>query len=333
MGANDYVELRCASSFSFLRGASHPEELWAQAAELGYRRLALTDVNGLYGIVRAFNAGKAHGVEVLPGVELHTDDGFRLVALPTDRAAYGRLCRLLSMARLRTGKGGFRLAFDEVAAASEGLVALHVGDPEPLRLAREKEVFGDRLHLALERRFTPADPALLSACEAASRRFDVPLVATGSVLMHARARKPLQDILTCIRVGKRIDDAGRHLLPHGMGYLRSVDEMRRLFPHHPEALRRTVDLADRCTFRLHELVHDFTLEVLPEGETGLGYLRKLVEKGASERYPAGVPAEVRTQIEHEMKLIEELRFEGYFLTVWDIVRFARSRGKIGRAHV
>jgi len=321
-----YVELRCASCFSFLRGASHPEELWARAAALGHRRLALTDVNGLYGVVRAFNAGQANGVDVVAGAELHLSDGPRLVVLPSDRAAYGRVCRLLSQARLATGKGGFRLTFDDLAARAEGLIALHLGPARADQLAREKDAFGERLHLALERTFTPRDAESFVEAEAASRRFDVPLVATGAVVMHERARKPLQDILTCIRVGKRIDDAGRHLLPNGMGYLRSAAEMKALFPDHLRAVARTVDVADACRFRLDELVHDFTLEVLPEGETGLGYLRKLVEKGARERYPGGVPEEVRRQIEHEMQLIEELRFEGYFLTVWDIVRFARSRG-------
>ncbi len=325
-----YVELRCASNFSFLRGASHPEELVATAARLGHDRLAITDHAGLYGVVRAFNAGKEHGVQILVGTEVRltgvSTTGPGLVLLPSDRASYGRLCRLLSEARLKTGKGGFELSFDDVAAQAAGLFAIHVGPPDHLSLARERDLFGDRLHLSVERAFRPDDPERIAEVTAAAQRFGIPVVATGGVVMHARERKPLQDILTGVRVGKRLDEAGRHLLPHGMGYLRSAEEMYRLIPEHAAAVARTVELADACRFRLDELVHDFTLEVLPEGETGLGYLWKLVRKGAQERYPRGIPREVEDQIDHEMKLIEDLGFEGYFLTVWDVVRFARSRG-------
>ncbi len=333
MSPEPYVELRCLTCFSFLRGASHPEELVERAAQLGYRRLAVTDHDGLYGIVRAHDAAKQHGLEVIVGSEIHlggagpAPQDYRpgLILLATDRKAYGRLCRLLTTGRRRVGKGGFQLTFEDVAEHAEGLLAIHVGPQDALSLGREKDVFGDRLSLSIERNLTPFDRTRTDAALSASARFGIPLVVTGGVLMHDRARKPLQDVLTCIRLGMRLDQAGRRLLPNTNAYLKSMREMAGLFPDLPEARRLTVELADRCTFRLDELHHDFTIELLPEGESGMSYLRKLVEKGAQERYPEGVPPEVAQQIAHELELIDQLEFAGYFLTVWDIVRFARSR--------
>ncbi len=352
MSANDcetFVELRCMTAFSFLRGASQPDELVGQAAALGYRRLAITDREGLHGVVRAHRAGKEAGVEILVGTEIpacgdsarprpsEEGDG-ALVLLATDRASYGRLSLLLSEAKLRVGKGGFQLEPSDLARHAEGLMAIHAGPPDPLLLAREKELFGDRLSLAIERNLSPYDRIRIEAAQSASMRFGIPLVATSNVLMHDRARKPVQDILSCIRLGVRIDQAGRRLMPNASAYLRSPEEMSMLFRDFPEALARSVEIADQCRFRLSELSHHFALEILPTQEIeaaarqGLSmdiaaqvYLRKLVEKGAAERYPSGVPEKVRAQIEHELALIDQLHFAGYFLTVWDIVRFARSQ--------
>ncbi len=349
MNRSAYVELRCATSFSFLRGASHPSEIVERAGQLGHRRLAITDRDGLYGIVQAYRTGREHGVEIIVGAEIHVtgrgqaakrtasgsggggwaepDPGGRsaLILLATDRPSYGRLTRLLSLGRLRVGKGGFHLGFEDVAAHAKGLMAIHVGTPEALTLSRERDVFGDRLALAVERTHTPFDRGRIDNAQSASARFGVPLVAVGGVLMHDETRKPLQDILSCIRMGVRLGDGGRRLLPNGHARLRSSEQMARAFADLPEAVAHSVEIADRCAFRLHELEQSFTLEVLPEGETGMGYLRKLVEKGAGERYPDGVPESVQKQIEHELSLIETLDFAGYFLTVWDIVRYARSR--------
>lgn len=326
------MELRCASNFSLLRGASHPEELVEAAVRLGHRQMALTDHNGLYGVVRAHRAAKEHGLDLLVGAELRwagaSTEQPGLVVLAADRDGYGRLCTLLSQARTRVGKGGFELGLDDLAGLEggpKGLWAIHVGRLDAFSLGRERELFGERLSIGVERRFSSDDGARLARARAASARFGVPLAAVGTVLMHHPDRKPLQDILTCIRVGKRIDEAGRRLLPHGLHHLVPPQTMVERFADAPDALRRTVEIADACRFRLEELRHDFTLEVLPPGETGVGYLRKLVEKGARERYPDGVPAEVRAQIEYELNLIDELDFSGYFLTVWDIVRHARSR--------
>ncbi|MEM7677725.1 MAG: PHP domain-containing protein, partial [Myxococcota bacterium] len=325
-GPAPYVELRCATNFSFLRGASHPSEIVEQAAKLGHRRLAITDHNGLYGVVQAFRTGQEHGVEILVGSELHiAGHSGTLIVLATDRASYGRLTRLLSLGRLRVGKGSFHINFADVAAHADGLEAIHVGIPEALAVAREKDVFGDRLALAVERTHTPFDRGRIETAQSASARFAVPLVAVGGVLMHSDARKPLQDILSCVRMGVRLESGGRRLLPNAHAVLRAPQETARIFSDLPEVVSHSVDVADRCAFRLSELQQSFTLEVLPEGETGMGYLRKLICKGAEERYPDGVPPKVQAQIDHELQLIERLDFAGYFLTVWDIVRFARSR--------
>lgn len=328
-----YVELRCATCFSFLRGASHPEEIVARAKNIGHRRLAITDHDGLYGVVRAYNAAKEHGLEIIVGSEVHFDveqrghDGRSpaLVLLAMNRAGYGRLSRLITLGRRRAGKGGFQLRFDDVAEHSEGLMAIHVGPLDALLIAKEREVFGDRLALSVERNLSPFDRLRIEAVQSASARFQLPMVATGGVLIHERARKPLQDILSCVRLGVTLDQGGRRLLANTNAHLKTFDEMNALFSDLPEALEMSVEIADRCKFRLEELHQSFALEVLPQGETGMTYLSKLVEKGASERYPDGVPEKVQKQIDHEMKLIDELDFSGYFLTVWDVVRFARSR--------
>lgn len=348
--SSSYVELRCATSFSFLRGASHPEELVDRAHALGYRALAITDRNGLYGVVRAHDRAKALGLDVIVGAEVQLDEArkpaaraepvfdermffrermfepARVLLLATDRESYGRLCRLLTRGRRRTGKGGFQLFLSDVAAHSKGLLAIHVGSPERSLLAQEKDIFGDRLWLSIERTLSPHDNQRITLSQSVAMRLGVPLVATGGVLMHERERKPLQDVLTCIRLGLRLQDAGRKLLPNATAYLKSAREMASLFFDWPDALARTVEIAAACRFRLSELRHEFALELLPPGETGMSYLRKLVEKGARERFLGTIPENVRRQIEHELKLIDTLDFAGYFLTVWDIVRYARSCG-------
>jgi error-prone DNA polymerase len=341
MARAPYVELRCRTAFSFLRGASHPEELADRAAELGYDRVGICDDDGLYGVARTFGAAEPHGLEVLVGAELHLSspaagpgsegkpergaESPSLALLAMDRAGYGRLSRLLTLGRRRVGKGGFALTFEDVARHAEGLYAIHAGLPDPFSLSREREVFGERLALAVERAQSPFDRTRMEAAQSAAARFAIPLVATGSVVMHHPERKPLQDILSCVRLGLRLDAAGRHLLPNRLGALRSPQEMVRLFADMPEAVQQSVHIADQCRFRLGEIHQSFALEVLPEGETGMSYLWKLVNKGASERYPEGVPEAVQRQLRHEMDIIEALDFSGYFLTVWDIVRFARSR--------
>jgi error-prone DNA polymerase len=322
MGTERFVELRVATGFSFLRGASQPEEIMIRAAALGHKRIAITDRDGISGIVRAHRAGKELGVEVLAGTEL----GLGLVLIASDAKSWGRLCRLLTEGKLRTGKGGIDLSLDDVARHAEGLFAIHVGALDPLALSKEREIFDDRLSIAIERTLSPFDRLRIEAAQSASVRFGVPLVVAGGVLMHDKTRKPLQDVMSCVRMGARLEEAGRRLLPNATAYLKSEAEMCALFSDFPEALARTVEIADRSTFRLSELRHEFALELVPEGETPMSYLGKLVDKGARERYSGPPPADVRAQLDHELRLIDELGFAGYFLTVWDIVRWARTRG-------
>ncbi|MEO1231217.1 MAG: PHP domain-containing protein, partial [Myxococcota bacterium] len=247
------VELQVASAFSFLRGASRPEELVEAAALMGHRRLALTDRNGLYGVVQAYRAGQEHGVEIIPGAELAlagTQDDTTLILLPRSRRGYGNLCRLLTLGRRRVGKGDFHLTLDDVAERSDGLHAIHVGAADPFRVSWEREIFGDRLALGFSRKLLPSDRADIEATEAVAARYGLPLVALGGVLMHAPERKPMQDILTCIRLGLRLDEAGRRLLPNGAALLRSPEDRATLFVDHPEALEESRRIADLCTFRL-----------------------------------------------------------------------------------
>ena len=264
------------------------------------------------------------------GAEVHLNEAQErepsLVLLAQNRRGYGNLCRLLSAGRMRVGKGGIQLSLDDISAHSAGLLAIHAGPPGSFLLARERDIFGERLSLAVERQLTAFDRVRIEAAQSAASRFAIPLVATGGVLMHARERKPMQDILTCIRLGLKLEEAGRRLLPNTSAFLKSRREMGSLFSDMPELLARSVELADQCCFRLDEVEQNFTLELLPDGETGMSYLRKLVLRGAQERYPKGVPKDVHAQIEHELQLIHALDFAGYFLTVWDIVRYARSRG-------
>ena len=323
-----YVELHISTAFSFLRGASRPNEIVQAAVKHGYKRIAITDRNNLYGVVQAYREGRRCGVEIIPGAEVTLSDAKHstLILLPIDRRGYAHLCRLITLGQRRTAKGDFDLALSDIAEQAEGIIAIHIGHIEPFLLAREKAVFGDRLYLGINRRFVPDDFVRWQLAEKMSARFEVPLVVTGGVLMHGPERKPLQDILTCIRFGLKIDEAGRFLNGNDAGYLRAPCDMKSIFPRYEDALARTIEIADKCSFRLDELNQEFVLEVLPPGETGASYLHKLVARGVEERWPDGPTDSVRSQIAHELKIIEDLKFEGYFLTVWDIVRWARSQG-------
>jgi len=214
----------------------------------------------MYGVVQAFRTGLEHGVEILVGAELQiAGHSGTLIVLPTNRASYGRLTRLLSLGRLRVGKGSFHINFDDVAAHADGLEAIHVGAPGALALAREKDVFGDRLALAIERTHTPFDRGRIENAQSAAARFAVPLVAVGSVLMHSPERKPLQDILSCVRMGVRLERGGRRLLPNAHRVLRAPQATAQMFSDLPEAVSYSVEIADRCAFRLDELQQSFTL--------------------------------------------------------------------------
>ncbi|MBY6240505.1 error-prone DNA polymerase [Methylosinus sp. Sm6] len=323
-----YAELQVTSHFSFLRGASSCDELFAQAALQGVEAVAVVDRNSLAGVVRAFEAAKATGVRLIVGCRLDLMDGMSVLVYPTDRAAYGRLCRLLSLGKKRGGKAKCILEWADLVAYGEGLIVILVPD-EPdetcgLRLRRLRDAFGDRAYLALTLRRRPNDQLRIHELSTMAARMRVPSVITNDVLYHAPDRRMLQDVVTCIRHGVTIDELGDRR-EHGDRYMKPPEEMRRLFPRNPEAVARTIEIAARCRFDLRELSYQYPEERDDPTLTPQETLEKLVWEGAETRYPEGVPESVRASLRHELGLIEKLRYAPYFLTVNSIVRFARSR--------
>jgi error-prone DNA polymerase len=326
-----YAELQVTTHFSFLRGASSPEELFATAALLGIPTLGMVDRGSLAGVVRAHEAAKTTGVGLVVGVRLDPANGPPLLVYPTDRAAYGRLCRLLTIGKARAGKGGCELTLEDVGAWSGGLVAILLSDdPNHAQLAtdlrRLRSVFGDRLYCALTRRFAQNDHVRLQAIADLAKAARVPTVATGDVLYHVESRRVLQDVLTCIRLGCTIDAAGFRKERHADRHLKAPGEVLRLYERHPDGIQRTLEIAERCRFSLDELAYQYPDERSDPSRSPQETLEELVWAGARERYPNGVPDGVALQIRHELNLIERFSYAPYFLTVNSIVRFARSRG-------
>jgi error-prone DNA polymerase len=324
-----YAELQVTSHFSFLRGASSAEELFAAAALLGMPALGITERNSLAGIVRAHEAAKVTGVLLVVGCRLDLTDFPSVLVYPTDRAAYGRLCRLLTLGMARAGKGKRTLCFQDVAPWSEGLLAIMVTDKPDAGLAESlgkfRTVFGDRSYCALTRRFRSNDTAILHAIANTAARTEVPTVVTGDVLYRTPGRRMLQDVVTCIRLKTTIDKAGFLKERHADRFLKTPAEMQRLFRRFPEALARTQEIAARCTFSLDELTYSYPTEAL-DGLSAQERLEKLTWEGAAQRYPHGIPDNVIMQLRHELNLIERIQYAPYFLTVDSIVRFARSQG-------
>ncbi|WP_312406397.1 error-prone DNA polymerase, partial [Brevundimonas sp.] len=323
-----YVELQCASHFSFLRGASACEELFVQAAACGLEALAITDRNSLAGIVRAHEAAKATGVRLIVGCRLVLEDGTEILVYPRDRAAYSRLCRLLTVGKRRAGKGGCRIGWEDLDLYGEGLVAVLVPDglaDTPRRLSALARVFGRDAYLALTLHRRPRDQLRLHLLSEMARAADVRTVVTNDVLFHHPDRRILQDVVTCIREGCTIDDVGFRRTRTADRHLKPVREMHRLFTRYPEALARTLEIADRCRFSLDELAYQYPKEAALPGLTPQQALEQLTWEGAESRYPEGLPDTVRASLRHELGLIESLGYAPYFLTVHSIVRFARSR--------
>ncbi|WP_425994719.1 error-prone DNA polymerase [Afipia sp. DC4300-2b1] len=329
MSGGRYSELQVTSHFSFLRGASSCEELFAQAAMLGIEALAIVDRHSLAGIVRAHEAAKVTGVRLIVGCRLDLTDGMSLLVYPTDRPAYARLCRLLSLGKKRGGKAQCHLNWDDVVAYGDGLIAVLVPDEADDTCARRlrhlREAIGDRAYMALTLRRRPNDALRLHELSNLATRARVPTVITNDVLFHVPARRMLQDVVTCIRHNVTIDDAGFRRERHADRYLKPPEEMMRLFARYPEALTRTDEIADRCRFSLDELAYQYPEERSLPGLTPQQALEKLTWEGAIERYPEGLPDKVRASLAHELRLIEKLEYAPYFLTVNAIVRFARSQ--------
>jgi error-prone DNA polymerase len=330
-----YAELHCRSNFSFLTGASHPTELIERAAQLGYEAIAITDECSVAGVVRAHEEVKRQHEQGLPiqlliGSQFDLEDGLRLVLIAPHREGYGDLCELITLARLRCDKGHYRLSAADVEAAAPRCEALLIPKREDdeatlLQQARWLQtVFGACATIALERLLYADDTLLMERVHNVATQLGLPIAAAGNVLMHRRSRKPVQDTLTAIRLKTPVADCGFQLARNAEQHLRSRLRLMQLY--RPAWLAHTVAIAQRCTFSLDELRYEYPAELVPEGLTAIAHLRALTHEGARERYPQGMPPAVQVQIDKEFVLIEALRYEAFFLTVHDVVRFARSRG-------
>ncbi|MFN7132041.1 MAG: error-prone DNA polymerase, partial [Myxococcales bacterium] len=319
-----YAELTCRSNYSFLTGASHPEELVARAKELGLSALAVTDRDGLYGVVKAHLAAKEAGLKLLVGSELTLEDAPPLTLLARDLEGYKNLCRLITRGRTNRPKGESALPLHALEGRSDGLFAL-LRQPHPETVDRLLPLFGERLFLTVSRHYAAGDERRVADTVALARKKGVPLVAVNDVHTHVRERQPLQDVLTCIRHLTTLEHAGKRLFPNGERTLKSPREMAELFSDLPEAVENSARIAEACTFRFEELAYQFPEEDLPPGETPASWLRALTFAGARERYGEVLPEHIARQLDRELDLINELGYPGYFLTLRGIVQFARER--------
>jgi len=329
MSDQRYAELQVTSHFSFLRGASSCEELFATAAVMGIKALAITDRNSLAGIVPAHEAAKATGVRLVVGCRLDLNDGVSVLVYPTNRAAYSRLCRLLSLGKKRAGKAKCDLNWLDLVAYGEGLIAVfvpNIADEDcALQLRRLRDAFGDRAYLALSLRRRPNDQLRQFELNSLATSLRVPTIVTNDVLFHEPGRRILQDVVTCIRHSVTIDELGERRERHADRYLKPPQEMQRLFARYPEALARTLEIAERCPFSLDELAYQYPEERDDPALTPQQTLEKLTWESAAQRFPEGLPEEVTGVLQHELQLIAKLKYAPYFLTVHAIVRFARSK--------
>ncbi|MCA3824079.1 MAG: PHP domain-containing protein, partial [Burkholderia sp.] len=339
-----YAELQVASDFSFLHGASRAEEYVARAAQLGYSAIAITDECSLAGVVRAHVEAKAANMPLIIGshFRLTSADGahaLAFTALAMNRDGYGNLCEFISLGRMRGKKGKYRLApldlehpeapYTHLRGLPDCIAILSPDFPaNEQRLDAQAEwlarVFGDRAWVALTLHARAMDDIHRGVVERVAARHGVPVVATSWPLMHVRSRKPLQDVLTGIRVGRPVSECGYELAPNAERHLRSRLRLANLYP--AGALEETVRVARRCTFSLDDLKYEYPDELVPAGTDPATYLREQTYIGARRRFPAGIPVDVQAQIEHELLLIADLNYEAYFLTVYDIVQFAREQG-------
>ncbi len=341
-----YAELVCRSNFSFLVGGSHPDELVGRAAELGYAALAITDFDSLAGVVKAHQAARETGLRLIVGAELTPRDAPAMVAWAMDRHGYANLCRIITAGRRRAPKGQSALEFADIVERHAGLLfglRPDVSDDRPVTsadLAKNataafprsvnhkdcRDLFGNRAYLLASLYRGVDDRRRLAELKRLAAAIGLPLVATGDVLYHTRERMPLHDVLTAIRLGAPVDQIRDQLEPNADRHLQEIPERVAQFLDAPEAIAATLEIADRCRFELAQLRYEYPTELAPGGQRPIDYLRRLTWEGAAWRYPAEVSEKVQRALEHELALIEEMHYEAYFLTVWDLVRFARSRG-------
>ncbi len=319
-----YAELHCLSNFSFQRGASSARELFERARDCGYRALAITDECSLAGIVRAFEASRDTGVALIVGAEFQLDDGPKLVLLCENLGGYTALCALITRGRRAAEKGSYRVTRQDMLDGLPGTLALWMPASEPDREhgAWLHALFQGRLWLAVELHRGPDDARRLAQLEALADSLGIPTVAAGDVHMHVRRRRALQDVMTALRHHRTVAAAGDLLFPNGERHLRTREALADIYPS--RLLEESARIAKRCRFAMTDLKYRYPAELVPEGSTATEWLRHLTEEGVRWRWPQGAPAKVREQIEHELTLIEQLKYESYFLTVQDIVSYARS---------
>lgn len=331
-----YTELQVATNFSFLRGASHPEEMVEQAHALGYQQIAITDRNTLAGIVRAHMAAKKVGVRLLPACRVDVVDGASLLAFPTDKDGYARLSHLLTTGNLRTEKGKCELYFADVQQHAAGIRWMVV---PPLALNPQfdfdegfinqltiyREALGADLYLAACKTYNGFDAKRLHRLSQLAKQFSLQLVATNDVHYHHPARRELQDVVTCVREKCTIHNAGYKLHPNAERYLKPQEEMLRLFRQYPQAIANTQVIAEACNFSLDQLKYQYPKEITSEGRTPQQELIYLTWLGAHQRFGTHVPEKVKATIAYELKFIDDMKYAEYFLTVYDIVRYAREQ--------
>jgi error-prone DNA polymerase len=323
----NYAELHCLSNFSFQRGASHPQELVQRAAELGYAAIAITDECSLAGVVKAHVAAQESGIKLIIGSELNLEEGIKLLALVPNRAAYSELSGLISMARRRSPKGEYRVSLRDVIFHLKRCLLVWL----PTDNNDASRAYGQQLRRLCKQRLWLGVSHLRHGDETRrylvflqmARELDIPMLACGNVQMHHPRRKPLHDIITAIAHNTSIDQLGRRRHSNSQQHLRPLEKLQQLYP--PVLLQQTLELARHCDFSLEELRYEYPEEVVPEGLSASTHLRQLVDEGCAKRWPRGAGAATLERIETELALIEELHYEYYFLTVYDIVCFARSR--------
>ncbi len=325
-----YAELQVTTHFSFLRGASSADELFATAKELGIEAIGVVDRNSLAGIIRALEASRNTGLRLVVGCRLDLQDGMSILVYPTDRAAYSRLTRLLTLGKSRGGKANCILTLDDIALYAEGLIGILVPDlPDEtcaIQLRKIADLFKDRAYVSLCLRRRPNDQLRLHEISNMAARFKVRTVVTNDVLFHEPSRRQLQDVVTCVRNNTTIDDVGFERERHADRYLKPPEEMERLFLRYPEALERTMEIANRCRFSLEELTYQYPEEAIVEGMDAQQSLEHYIRECIPIRYPEGLPQKVLRAVRHELDLIRSMKYAPYFLTVFSIVRFARSQG-------
>ena len=333
----NYTELQVTTNFSFLRGGSHPEEFVEQAAAYGFTEIAITDRNSFAGIVRGHVAARKKNIRVIPACRLDLLDGPSLLAYPTDRDAYAQLCSLLTTGNFRTEKGDCHLYKADVYQHAKGVKfimlpptalneSFHFDRSVNDSLHEYKAALGEHLYLSSSRTYNGNDAKYLHQISTLSAQHGVPMIATNDVHYHHPHRRELQDILTCIREKCTIYNAGFRLHPNAERFLKPAAEMERLFRQYPDAIEKTQELAASCTFSLDDLKYEYPEEITTDGRTPQEELSFLAWEGARQRYGKILPEKAVTGILHELEFIRQMNYAAYFLTVYDIVRFARDQG-------